>query len=116
MLKTINGKDHEFKFGVRFIRELDNNLPIQHENIEFGFGLAAKVLPELQNGNTNMLARALLFANRTEKKKVTLSELDDFIDEHEDIEKLFDEVLKEIAESNSGKLVVRAQQKQMKET
>ncbi|MDN6065298.1 MAG: hypothetical protein L0I19_03050 [Lactococcus lactis] len=31
--------------------------------------------------------------------------MDDFIDECEDIEKLFDDVLKEITESNTGKLI-----------
>ncbi len=41
--------------------------------------------------------------------------MDDYIDEVKDIEKLFDEVLKELAESNAGKLAVRNLNQKLKE-
>ena len=78
-------------------------------------GLSAKVLPELRSYNVNTLSRVLEIANRTEEETITLDEMDDYIDEVKDIEKLFDEVLKELAESNAGKLAVRNLNQKLKE-
>lgn len=103
----INGKEYSFKFGVKFVREIDKHMPVKSEGMEFGLGLSAKLLPELNSGNINTLSLALFFANQTEKQKLTLNEIDDFIDEVEDIEKVFDTVLKSLEESNAGKLAAR---------
>jgi hypothetical protein len=110
----INGKSYSFVFGVKFVRELDKRSPIRNQGIEFGMGLTAKILPELKAFNVNTLAHVLLYANGTEAEKITLDELDDFIDQTKDIEKLFDEVMKEISESNAGKLAARNVDKEMK--
>jgi len=101
---VIDKKTYGFKFGTKFIREIDKQMPVKQENMEFGLGLNAKILPELSSGNVNTLSRILELANRTEDERVTLDQLDDYIDDVEDIEGLFDQVLKAIAESNAGKL------------
>jgi hypothetical protein len=44
---TINGKQYEFKFGTKFVRELDKLFPIMQEGIAFGMGLSAKFIPEV---------------------------------------------------------------------
>lgn len=104
---TINDKQYEFKFGTKFVRELDKLFPIIQEGIAFGMGLSAKFIPELKAANINALATILYVANRTESPKVSQGVIDDFIDECEDIEKLFDDVLKELSESNAGKLAMK---------
>lgn len=110
----INDKDYSFKFGVRFVRELDKEMPIKNEGVDFGFGLNAKVIPELKMANINTLSRLLYLASRTEKPKLTQEELDNYIDDVDDIEALFDLVMKELSESNAGKLAVRNMDKQLK--
>lgn len=102
---TINDKIISFKFGVKFVREIDKNFPIEQEGIKFGMGLSAKIYPELMTANVATLADILFLANRTEKPKLTLSEIEDYIDECDDIEGLFDEVTNQITESNTGKLL-----------
>lgn len=111
----VNKKSYSFKFGVKFVREIDKAMPITADGIDFGLGLSAKLLPELNAGNINSLSRALYLANRTEKEKLTQDEIDDFIDDTEDIEALFDEVLKDLSESNAGKLSARNLNKALKQ-
>lgn len=105
---TINDKQYGFKFGVKFVRELDKTYPIMQEGIAFGMGLTAKVIPELKSANVNALATVLYLANRTETPKISQGDIDNYIDECEDIEQLFDDVLKELAESNAGKIAMKA--------
>lgn len=111
---TIGKKIYTFKFGVKFIRELDKELPIEQEGIKYGLALTAKVLPELRSANVNTLAKVLSLANQTEENRITQDELDNYIDDAEDIEALFDQVLKSISESNAGKLATKNFDKQMK--
>lgn len=103
----INKKPYEFKFGVKFVREVDKEMPVEREGMKFGLGLAARVIPELQSGNISTLSKVLYLASRTEKDKLSQSDLDDYVDDCEDIEKLFDKVLKELSESNAGKLAMK---------
>ena len=109
----INGKTYGFKFGVKFVRELDKASPIERDGMNFGMALAVKVIPELQIANVATLSEVLYLANRTESPKISQGDLDNFIDEHEDIEALFDSVIKEISESNTGKLVMKSLMKSM---
>ena len=111
---TINGKQYEFKFGTKFVRELDKLFPSMQEGIAFGMGLSAKFIPELKSANINALATILYIANRTESPKVSQGNIDDFIDECEDIEKLFEDVLKELSESNAGKMAMKMIEERVK--
>lgn len=103
---TINKKVHQFKFGVKFVRTLDEKMPIKTAQGDFGLSLSARVIPELQSGNTNTLSNVLSFANYNQEPRISLDELDDYIDDCKNIEKLFDETLKAIESSNSGKLAM----------
>ena len=111
----IEGKDYTLKFGVKFVRKIDTNLPLERDGIKFGMGLVAKVIPELTTGNTNTLSKVIVWANETEDLKVNQDMVDNYIDDCKDIENLFDEVLAAIKESNSGKLAVRSFEKAEKE-
>lgn len=116
MRLKIKQKEYSFKFGTKFVREIDRTMPLEREGIQFGLGLAAKVLPELQAGNINTLAHVLYLANQTESDLLSLDEIDAYIDEVKDIEKLFSQVDKELAESNAGKLAARNLQMNLKES
>jgi Phage protein. len=104
---TVKGKQYGFKFGTKFVRELDRLFPITQDGIAFGMGLSTKFIPELKTANINALATILYLANRTESPKLSQGDIDDFIDDCEDIEKLFDTVLKELSESNAGKVAMK---------
>lgn len=104
---TINGKAYSFKFGVKFVREVDKRKPVEQNGVQFGMGLVAKVVPELHATNIATLADVLYMANQTESPKIKQSELDDYIDDCDDIEALFDEVINELSESNAGKLAMQ---------
>ena len=115
MQLDVNGKVYEFKFGVKFSNELDNKLPAERDGMRvFGMSLMMNVIPALQMGSIGVLSIVLKTANQTETPKITDADLTTFIEEHEDIEKLFDEVLKELENSNSGKLAMRAMKKNLK--
>lgn len=114
MQLEINGKTYSFKFGIKFIRELDKRMPLEAEGLKLGMGLATRVIPELKSGNVATLSDILYLANRTEKEKISQDDLDDYIDDVEDIEALFDDVHKELGESNAGKLAIGKLEKSMK--
>lgn len=115
MQLEIGGKVYEFKFGVKFSNELDNKLPAERDGMRvFGMSLMMNVIPALQMGSIGVLNTVLKTANQTESPKVTESDLTKFIEEHEDIEKLFDEVMDELEKSNSGKLAMRSMRKNLK--
>ena len=40
MQLTINGKEYELNFGVRFVRELDKTIGASIKGINFGMGVA----------------------------------------------------------------------------
>ena len=40
MQLTINGKEYELNFGVRFVREMDKNMGAVMHGINFGMGVA----------------------------------------------------------------------------
>jgi Phage protein. len=48
-----------------------------------------------------------IWLTRQKVLKIKQSELDDYIDDCDDIEALFDEVIKELSESNAGKLAMQ---------
>ncbi|MBO0456284.1 tail assembly chaperone [Enterococcus hulanensis] len=114
MKLKIKNKNYSFKFGVKFVREIDKSMPVKRDDMEFGLGLSAKILPELQSGNINTLSKVLYIASRTETPSLTQDEIDDYVDDVEDIEGLFDEVMKDLGESNAGKLAVANLEKELK--
>ena len=56
---TINGKQVSFKFGVKFVRELDKNFVIEQNGVSFGMALAVKIIPELEMANIATLSNVL---------------------------------------------------------
>lgn len=103
MILEINGKQYESRFGIRFIRELDKTNSLQREGINFGAGLELKV-PMLVACDTVALSDVLYTGTVTEKNRPTQAEVDDYVENCDDIEELFEVVLDELKKSNATKL------------
>ena len=102
----IKGKKYNCIFGVKFIRELDNQHGVVRNDVNLGMGLTT-LLPQLVSGNIVVLSDVLYTATITEKSRPSKDEVDEFVETVDDIEALFDETLKNLEESNAGKLTVR---------
>lgn len=103
MQLTIDGKKYDFKFGVGFVRKLDENYGIKQNGIAFGFGLA-RVIPGLNSYDPAVLAEVLQCAA---KQAINLTKLDDYLDNCSDLEKVFKTVLEEMSKANAVKLAVK---------
>lgn len=109
----INGEIKKFVFGIKFVRELDKKYFIESNGIKFGTGLSTKLM-EIYSGSVVALADVLYFATSTESNRPSLDEIENYLENCEDIEKVFDETLSEIESNNAGKLIVRDTKKALK--
>lgn len=113
MQLTIGEKDYSFKFGIGFVKKLDDQFTLNQGDFKYGAGLE-NVLPKLVMGDVVTLADVLIRANATESPKLQTKDLYDYIDdENTDIEGLFEEVLEELKNSNATKLKVANLTKEM---
>lgn len=103
----INDKTYKFNFGIAFLRELDKSAEVERNGIKFGVGLDTAI-PFLFENNPIKLEEILLAANKTETPRVSVKDLDEYIENVDDIEKLFNDVIEELQESNVTKLKVKA--------
>ncbi len=110
----INKKKYTCRFGVKFVRELDKKFAVVQDGVIFGLSLSTK-LPELAAGNAATLSEFLYAATVTESPRPGQDEVDEYVDSVKDIESVFDDVLKELEESNAGKLAVRELKKNLAE-
>lgn len=105
MILKINDRETEVRFGIRFIRELDKANMMQREGLKFGAGLEMKV-PMLFTYDAVALSDVLYAGTSMEKNRPTIKDIDDYVESHEDIERLFEEVLDELKKSSVTKLKV----------
>lgn len=103
---TINDKNYNANFGVRFVRELDKSAGLNVNGASFGMGLS-KALVGLRSYDPATLSDVLYFGMLNAGSHPTQKQVDDYLDNDADLEKLFDEVIKELQESNSVKVAVK---------
>lgn len=103
MQLTIDKKQYDFKFCVGFVRKLDENYGIKQNGVPFGFGLA-RAIPGLNSYDPAVLAEVLQCAA---KQAINLTKLDDYLDDCQDLEKVFKTVLEEMSKANAVKLAVK---------
>lgn len=113
MQLVINDKTYNVKFGVKFVRSLDKTFPIERNGMKFGMALSAKI-PELYAKNIASLADILYHGTVTESPRPSLADVETFVEEHEDLEQLFDDVIQELSESNAGKSLMSEMDKDLK--
>ncbi|MDG4966258.1 tail assembly chaperone [Lactococcus lactis] len=100
---TINGKETEIVFGIAFNRELDMKYKVEGFGLKFGAGLDT-VIPELLSDNVGTLADVIYNGTAHIKKgRPSGMQVDKFVEEHEDIEELFDLVKTELEKANATK-------------
>lgn len=107
----VNGKDVNLNFGVRFIRELDQRagLTLTVQGIKQNFGMAlTKVIPALQSYDVAVLAELLYCAAWDNQKRPSLNDIDAFLDDNStDIDKLFEDVQRELKSSNAARTATK---------
>ncbi|MCT4402552.1 tail assembly chaperone [Leuconostoc suionicum] len=108
MQVKINNKEVELKFGVKFVRELDKVAGLDVNGASFGMGLT-KSIPALNTADPAVLADVIYSAASTNKAfRPSQDDVDDFIDDYDgDLEKLFDDVTKEMSSANAIKVALK---------
>ena len=118
MYLTLNNKEMELNFGIRFLREVDKRtertIVTNGYEQKFSEGLAY-YLPQIMMGNPVALSTILDCALWKNKGKYKPSDIDELLDNlsEEDYENLFDSVLKELEESNGSKKLVVMMKKEL---
>ncbi len=113
---TINGKVYQFKFGLGFLREANKTkkqkMPNGTEQEVGGRLLIAGVM----DGDILALEDVLNIANKTEKPRITTKELEDYLEDPDtDIDKLLEETLDFLKNSNVTKRTVASIEKAIEE-
>lgn len=113
---TINGQVYEFKFGMGFMREVNKYFqkPIDGiKDAKENVGLQMMVAG-IYAKDAEYLVKVLDAANKGFTPRATVSLLDSYIDECEDIDKLFEDVLDFLKTANATKNVTLQFIEQMK--
>lgn len=90
------------RFGLKFIRELDEKYYIERAGVKYGTALENKI-PFILTKDPVTLAEFIYSATATEEKRPTQDQVDAYIEEAEDIDALFNEVTSELKNSNVTK-------------
>lgn len=114
MQLDINGKSYTGKFGIKFARELDRKYGMKRDDISLGMALSIKA-PMLLAGDVVTLVDFLYISTITESKRPKIDDIEIFVEEHENIEALFDEVIDEVGKSNATKLAMKEVKKNMEQ-
>jgi hypothetical protein len=115
---TINDVVYGFRFGMGFIREINRTMsapidgvPGEKQNVGLRYKIGC-----LYDNDVEALVELLDAANKTEKPRVTRAMLDAHIENPEtDIDKLFEDVIDFLRQSNATKKVVADIQKMVDE-
>jgi hypothetical protein len=100
---TINGKTVILTTGTRFLKELDKVYQLEVEGGYVDFGLN-QLFVNFAMRSVSALSLAIYAASRTNKNfKPTYDQIDEFLDQEEDIEWLFEAFEEQLRESNRTK-------------
>ncbi len=98
----MNGTVYAFKAGFAFIREVDPLHKQKRNGIEENVGLNV-LLGGLLDKNADDLLTALIAMNKGQEQRVTKKELEEYIEEHDDIESLYGQVIDFLSNANCTK-------------
>ena len=103
MILKIKDKEYEVHFGIAFVRELDKKHAIELKGGgKFGLGLET-VIPKLLSDDVITLAEVLYEGTAAEKGRPSQKDIDVYVDNVEDIDALFEEVIDELKKANATK-------------
>lgn len=105
---TIGNQVYEFKAGIGFMREANNRVVEKIDNTDTyrGVGLTYLVAGII-DGDIDDLVDALDLMNKGMKPRVTRAQLEEYVEDVEDIDKLFEDVLDFFANANVSKRIVK---------
>ncbi len=105
---TIGNQVYEFKAGIGFMREANKRVVEKIDNTDTyrGVGLTYLVAGII-DGDIDDLVDALDLMNKGMKPRVTRAQLEDYVEDVEDIDKLFEDVLDFFANANVSKRIVK---------
>lgn len=112
MIFKIKGQDVELKFGIGFLRRLDekHQAEIKDSGVKFGAGLIMANLG-ISQYNPTILSDVIFCATRGYKQSDVDNALDDYADENGDLEHLFDEIKDEMGKSPVLKRALKTHEK-----
>lgn len=88
----INGKKHDLHFGIDFIREMDKRYEVNGNGVSFGMGINSAVV-YLKDNNPVILEDIILAATHTAKIIPSVADIEKWLEEQEDLDKVFDDFL-----------------------
>ena len=105
---TIGNQVYEFKAGIGFMREENKRVVEKIDNTDTyrGVGLTYLVAGII-DGDIDDLVDALDLMNKGMKPRVTRAQLEEYVEDVEDIDKLFEDVLDFFANANVSKRIVK---------
>lgn len=104
---TINGVVYEFKFGMRFLREINKKVTAKVDGTQTTKDMGLQYyVASLLDGDVEALVEVLNVANAGHNPRVTSFLLDAYIDDGcEDVDDLFGKVIDFLSASNATKKV-----------
>lgn len=107
MMIDLNGKEKKLKFGVGFVRQLDEIYRAEVEGIEFGVGLGVANL-HLTQRNPAALADIIRCAIPRGSTRVSIDNfVEEYADENDGLEELFVEVQEALGKSSVVKATLK---------
>lgn len=105
---TIGEKTYTLKFGIKFLKTLDEVYFVNSNGVKFGAGLEVGLAQLTGTRNLLALVEFLMAANKTENPHLAVSTLENYLEEDADIDALIDETVAALTESNVTKGKVTA--------
>ncbi|MGC6767240.1 tail assembly chaperone [Enterococcus sp. LJL51] len=102
---SLNEKTAEFRFGYGFLKEINKRYSIERNGMQLKLGVGA-VLSNLLLSDVDTLFEVLLIANMTENPRITVKELEEYV-EVNGVQKLFEDVLEELKKSEFTGIMTR---------
>lgn len=104
---NINGTDVELVFGVRFVHELNKAFGIERDGFNIGMGFTL-ILPPLLQYDPDALSKVIYCAAYKNSPRPTMNQIYDSLDELDDLEQTFDEVIDCLKASSAIKRALAA--------
>lgn len=106
----INGEIYNFKFGIKFLKDINETQKMKDrdsgEMKAVGFAYKAA---GIMDGNILDLVEVLSVANRTEEKRISKDEIEEYLDDdNTNIDNVFQQTIDFLSESNACKNQMRS--------
>lgn len=102
MILTINGVDYELKFGLKFCREISKDRQEKQNGFDIRIGIENAV-NSLYSGDVLILPELIKASTCGLEKRPKDSEIEEYLDNHEDLEQLCEDFLEQLKTQSATK-------------